>query len=54
MGEVFLSWRPRRLSDNMIFYNSGVENKGLTAPELNKKPVLGQSPHRNKKFLIRS
>jgi len=34
----------KRLSDNMIFYNSGVENKGLTAPELNKKPVFGQSP----------
>ena len=34
----------RRLSDNTIPENSGVENKGLTVPRLDKKPILGQSP----------
>jgi len=35
---------PRRLSDNTILKNPGVENKELTMPELDEKPILGQSP----------
>ena len=44
----------RRLSDNTILENSGVENKGLTVPQLNKKPILGQSPRKKKYDFIRA
>ena len=42
----------RRLSDNAILENSGVKNKGLTVPQLDKKSIPGQSPRAKIQLLI--